>query len=103
VPDVFYLARIERDLEEVGDFIALDNPRAAVEFIEAIRRHCSLFAGTPLLGRARPEIHPAVRSFPHGRYVVYYRFDPVRDRIEILRLWHARRRFPTQRMLGIRD
>ena len=30
----------EIDLEEIGDYIALDNPKRAVSFIREIRQHC---------------------------------------------------------------
>jgi hypothetical protein len=32
-------------LEEVGDYIALDNPGRAVSFIREIRQHCEQIAG----------------------------------------------------------
>jgi plasmid stabilization system protein ParE len=34
----------EIDLEEVGDYIALDNPGRAVSFIREIRQHCEKIA-----------------------------------------------------------
>jgi plasmid stabilization system protein ParE len=34
----------EIDLEEVGDYIALDNARRAVSFIREIRQHCEKIA-----------------------------------------------------------
>ena len=71
--EVRFTDRFERDLEEIGDFIALDKPRAAAQFIEAIRSHCSLLAAAPLIGQARPDIASAIRSFPHRRYHVLHR------------------------------
>ena len=37
----------EADLEEIGDYIALDNPRRAVPFIREIREHCEKIAEGP--------------------------------------------------------
>jgi toxin ParE1/3/4 len=34
----------EIDLEEIGDYIALDNPKRAVSFIREIRQHCEKIA-----------------------------------------------------------
>jgi toxin ParE1/3/4 len=34
----------EIDLEEIGDYIALDNPKRAVSFIREIRQHCERIA-----------------------------------------------------------
>jgi toxin ParE1/3/4 len=103
VAEVRFLARVERDLAEIGDYIALDNPRAAIAFVEAIRRHCNLLASSPFIGRSRPDIHPAVRAFTHGRYLVFYRLLAAQDRVEILRVWHGRRRPPTRAALGMHD
>jgi len=37
-----FTPQAEIDLEEVGDYIALDNPRRAVTFIREVRQHCEL-------------------------------------------------------------
>jgi toxin ParE1/3/4 len=37
----------EIDLEEIGDYIALDNPKRAVSFIREIRQHCEKIADGP--------------------------------------------------------
>jgi toxin ParE1/3/4 len=73
-------------LIRIGDTIAQDNRVAAAEFVEAIRKHCYLLASVPLMGRARPAIGAAVRSFPHGPYIVFYRFRSEIDRVEVLRI-----------------
>jgi plasmid stabilization system protein ParE len=39
-----FTPQAEIDLEEVGDYIALDNPRRAVSFIREIRQHCEKIA-----------------------------------------------------------
>jgi toxin ParE1/3/4 len=40
-----FTPQAEIDLEEVGDYIALDNPGRAVSFIREIRQHCEKIAG----------------------------------------------------------
>jgi toxin ParE1/3/4 len=101
VAELRFTDRFERDLEEIGDFIALDKPRAAAQFIEAIRHHCLLLAAAPLIGQARPDISPAIRSFPYRRYHVFYQHLADFDRVEILRVWHGRRRLPSRSDLGV--
>jgi toxin ParE1/3/4 len=103
VAEVRFTVQVSRDLIKIGDTIAQDNPAAAVEFIDAIRKHCYLLASVPLMGRPRPDMGAAVRSFPHGPYVVFYRFRSELDRVEVLRIWHGRRRAPTPSDLGIRE
>lgn len=36
------------------------------------------------MGRARPELGPAIRSFPIGKYVVFY--EPIQDGIDVFRV-----------------
>jgi toxin ParE1/3/4 len=40
-------------------------------------------------GRERPELAPRLRSFPAGRYVLFYR--PIGGGIEIVRVLHGSR------------
>ena len=79
--------RAVKDLEEIGDFIATDNPTAAIALIEDIMRSCGLLAASPRLGRDRSMLRPQTRSFSIGRYVIYY--SPVSDGIEVIRVLHG--------------
>lgn len=47
-------------------------PRVRLDLIEI----WTYVADTPL-GRARPELHPEIRSFPVGNYVVFYVVQPA--------------------------
>jgi toxin ParE1/3/4 len=103
VAEIVWTAAVERDLIEIGDMIAADNPRLAVDFVEDVRRHCLLLASTPLMGRPRPDLGSDLHSFPHRRYVVFYRYLEKLDRVEILRIWHGRRRTPGSADLGVSE
>lgn len=46
----------------------------------------------PLVGRARPKLAAALRSFPEGRYVLFYR--PAPNGIELVRVLHSARDLP---------
>ncbi len=61
------------DLTDIAYFIAQDNPDRAKSFTREIVAHCHRLANTPHAGRPRPEPGPAVRSIPHGQYVIFYR------------------------------
>ena len=41
------------------------------------------------MGRARDELAPDVRSFPFGRYVIFYM--PLDDGIDVVRVLHGAR------------
>ena len=79
----------EADLEEIGDFVALGNPRRAVTFIGEVRAKCQRLGQAPGLCTARPELGNGVRMLPHGRYLIFYREHDGAVRIE--RVMHGAR------------
>ena len=72
------------DLESIEDHIALDNVDQALAFIERLYEAMTLLAGQPLMGRARPELGTEIRSFPLGRYVIFY--QPIPNGIDVVRV-----------------
>lgn len=62
----------EQDLLEIWSYIARDNPDAADRFIDLLTEKCELLAESPEIGRRREELSPRLRSFPVGRYVIFY-------------------------------
>jgi toxin ParE1/3/4 len=78
-----------QDLDEIWLYIAEDNLPAADSFLDALYDRFVLLAQQPLLGRARPELAPNLRSFPVGNYVMFYR--PIDDGIEVARVLHGSR------------
>ncbi len=85
--------RAELDLDEIWLFIATDNVAAADALIDAIGQTACRLAEQPLMGRARPELAPEIRSFPVDRYILFYR--PVPNGVEIIRAIHSARDLPT--------
>ncbi|RAU21896.1 type II toxin-antitoxin system RelE/ParE family toxin [Paramagnetospirillum kuznetsovii] len=86
---VRFRPRAIADLEQIGDFIATDNPAAAATFIAEIMRCCELLAGSPMIGRDRAALRSGTRSFPVGHYIVFY--SPASDGIEVVRVLHGAR------------
>lgn len=72
----------ERDLEEIADYIARDNPRRALSFVRELRERCQQIAAFPEAARLRPELTEGIRLVPHGRYAICYRAQPGVIRIE---------------------
>jgi len=81
--------RAEQDLDEIWFYIALDNVVAADNLLDDIDSSCQLLAMQPQAGRLRPELTPELRSFPVGRYMVFY--QPQDDGIEVVRVLHSAR------------
>jgi len=77
------------DLAEIWAYIAEDSLEHADAFSDRIDRAFEALAGKPKMGRARPELAAGVRSFPVGRYVVFYL--PRARGIEVIRVLHGAR------------
>jgi toxin ParE1/3/4 len=92
VTTLVYTAAAERDLTQISLYIAADNPQAARHFVGRIRRHCAHFVRFPQMGPRRPDILADLRSLAHGSYIIYYRRNEARDEVQILRIWHGRRK-----------
>ena len=81
----------ELDLEEIGDYIARDNPRRALSFIEEIRARCFLILQTPYGSPLREDLAAGVRVAPFGRYLIYYTVHEDANEVRIERILHSAR------------
>ena len=81
-----------RDLEEIGDFIAQDNPIRAGSFVAELRAHCQKICLNPLGYRLRPELSRHLRSCAHGSYVIF--FESTTQQVTIIRILHGARDIP---------
>jgi toxin ParE1/3/4 len=70
-------------------FIAADNPAQADDFIDLIDAKFQNLSRQPGLGRRREELAAGLRSFPVGRYVIFY--HQVQDCLQIVRVLHGAR------------
>jgi len=82
----------ELDLEEIGDYIARDNPPRAVSFIREIREQCAKITAMPLGAPSRHELGEGIRMVPFGHYLIFYTADAESIRIE--RVLHGARNIP---------
>lgn len=82
-------ALAEEDLEEIWLYIAADNIVAADALLDKLAAKTAVLASNAELGRARPEIHEGLRSFPVGSYILFYRPEP--GGIELTRVLHGAR------------
>jgi toxin ParE1/3/4 len=87
-----FTPQAEIDLEEMGDYIALDNPLRAVSFIGEIRQHCKNIADRPHHYAARSDLGDAIRICAHGNYLIV--FESLEDGALILRVLHGARDVP---------
>ena len=89
MPTVHKLPRAYEDLSEIWGFIATDNIAAADTWIDKLDAQFHLLATHPFMGRAREELVKNLRSFPLGRYVIFYL--PDTKGITVVRVLHSAR------------
>ncbi len=70
-------------------FVAAENPAQADDFIDLIDEKFQNLSRQPGLGRRREELVAGLRSFPVGRYVIFYL--QVQDCLQIVRILHGAR------------
>jgi toxin ParE1/3/4 len=81
-----------QDLEEIGDYIAQDNPMRAWSFISQLRAHCEKICLNPAGYRRRPELSEDLRSCAHGNYVIF--FESTTVEVTIIRILNGARDIP---------
>jgi toxin ParE1/3/4 len=82
-----------QDLEEIYDYIALDNIEAAERLQARLQKRWRGAAENPGTGRRRPELRQDLRSVTEGNYLIFYR--QIEDGIEIVRISHGARDIET--------
>lgn len=81
-------------LLEIGEFIALDNPKRAISFIDelslSLRKTLSAF---PYSGKIAEdlELDEEIRVWSHGNYNSYYRVLENKNTVEVLFVFHGSR------------
>lgn len=77
------------DILDVWDHIAEGSLEQADRWIDNLDEKLKLIATQPLIGRARGELAAGMRSFPFGRYIIFY--APVDGGIDVVRVLHSAR------------
>jgi len=89
MPEVIRSPEAQADAIEIWTYIAKDNPAAANRLIDRIDAKLRLLAEAPLIGTARPELAPSLRSLAIDNYLLFFR--PIADGIEVVRILHGAR------------
>jgi toxin ParE1/3/4 len=89
MPFIIQRPRARTDIADIWDYIAEDSEVRADAFIDRIDQKFQALADQPDMGRTRSELEEGLRSFPVGRYVIFYLSKP--GGIEIVRVLHGAR------------
>jgi plasmid stabilization system protein ParE len=90
-----YLASAQRDFVDILDFITRQSGNLAVgrHFMKALRQHCKKLASLPgMMGQARPELRPDIRSVAFRGYVIFFRYED--NRFEVVNVLEGHRDIP---------
>ena len=82
-----------KDLNDIADYFTENNIEAGERFFVAFNRKCKQLVAFPNSGKSYDSINAELRGISIENYVVFYRL--LEDGIEILRVIHGRRNFPT--------
>ena len=80
-------------LDAAAAYIALDNPQAALRFLDSLEARMDLLAGSPGMGRLRADLGAGLRAFPVESTLIIYR--QTENGIEVVRVLHAARDIET--------
>ncbi|RMH36606.1 MAG: type II toxin-antitoxin system RelE/ParE family toxin [Deltaproteobacteria bacterium] len=92
--DIQWSDRAKDDLAAIGDYIAADNPAAAMRWVERLVADVERAAEMPLAGRVVPEYADRhdIREVLRRTYRIVYRVRA--EAIEVLTIFEGHRLFP---------
>lgn len=78
-------------MDEIGRYIARDNPIRAASFIAEIEAKCLALLRAPEAYPTRPDLAQGVRMAVHRRYLIFYRDLSDIGAVRIERVLHGAR------------
>jgi toxin ParE1/3/4 len=92
---ILLMPRAVRDLREIYQYAAGENPEAARRLRLGLVHELKLVSTFERAGRMVPEFgNPAIRELIRSPYRIIYRLKDQTQTVEILRFWHASRGKP---------
>lgn len=86
---VVFTRQAKHDLVAIADYIAVDNPRRAVAFIEELEKRCMALAKSPLAPRRFPQLGANAHILPYRNYIILYRI--LATEVSVTRIVHGAR------------
>jgi plasmid stabilization system protein ParE len=68
--------RAAEDVLDIWAYIAADSLRSADKVVNRFEETFVMLASYPEMGLDRPELGEGLKSFPDGRFVMFYRHNP---------------------------
>lgn len=90
---IVWLKTVLLNLDEIADYIALENPLATSQMLEVIEAQVSMLLKQPALGRPGRVLGTRELVISNTHFLVPYRIK--NNTVEILRVFHTSRKPPT--------
>jgi toxin ParE1/3/4 len=74
--------RATLDLEEIGDYIARDNPSRAISFLRELEQQSQRITKRPTAFPVRDDLAAGIRMAVHGKYLIFFRVTDKTVRVE---------------------
>lgn len=82
-----FLSSVRNDLAQILAYVSEQSGSVsfAEKFVARLRAQCRKLASLPgELGRPRPDLGPAIRSFPFRGYIIFFRYAD--ERFEVVKI-----------------
>lgn len=89
--EIVWLDEALQDLDNIGTYIAADNPNAAEMIVRRIIEAISILTWHPKVGRLTADGDTRRLTIGNTPYIAFYR---LRERVEILAIFHSARKWP---------
>jgi addiction module RelE/StbE family toxin len=98
---LYWTETAKQDLQAIRQYIAVDNPPVAKQWVQRLRERARKALHAPLAGRAVPELsREDIRELIEGNYRIVYQV--FTDRLVILTVFEGHQLFPKGK-LGTSD
>ena len=82
-----------QDLQDIGDYIAHNNPIAAFSLITRLKERCLQIAQHPGIGRKRDNLLAGLKTLAEGNFTIFFQHNTTTNIVEIVRIVHGYRDF----------
>jgi toxin ParE1/3/4 len=93
VADYRLSSQAKNDLDDIWYYIAPNSVLNADRLLDRLYETMKLLADMPMMGRAREDLAPKLRSFVEGNYLIFY--QPIETGIEVVRVMRGSRDIET--------
>ena len=89
---VLQTRQAREDALDIWEYVAQRNTGAATRLLRAFDRAVRQLSESPEIGARQDQHRAGLRSFPVGKYVIFY--EPIPEGVRVIRILHGARHWP---------